>query len=133
MPTILIVENHPELVMGLSRNLHRAGYDVISASGAKEAIAAVDRVWPSVIILDVHMPGGGGFAVAEWLKASPTTSAIPVIILSGDSDPQIDRRAAALGVAVVLRKPCETGVLLQHVRDLLGGPVAKQEDTDYGM
>ena len=60
---------------------------------------------PDVIILDVNMPGGTGIEAIKRIRASLNTALIPVIILSGATDPQIPEKMKSLGADAFLSKP----------------------------
>lgn len=62
---------------------------------------------PSAIILDINMPGGTGLAALKRLKQSMKTAFIPVLVLSGNTDPEVAEQARALGAAEFLSKPVD--------------------------
>jgi CheY-like chemotaxis protein len=67
---------------------------------------------PDVIITDLLMPQGDGATVIETLRHNVKTAAIPIVVLTGRTDPNIDRRVRHLGADNCLHKPL-------HVHDLL--------------
>ena len=102
---ILWVED--DLMIGtiLGNKLIAAGYDLIHVSGGEEALYQLKQVVPSLIVLDILLPGINGFDVLSKIKADSSLKDIPVIILSNVSrDSDIDK-ANAMGVKKFLVKP----------------------------
>jgi DNA-binding NarL/FixJ family response regulator len=67
-PTVLIVDDHPEFRESASALLEAEGFAVVGGAGdGEEAIAAVERLRPQVVLLDIQLPDLDGFAVAERL------------------------------------------------------------------
>jgi CheY-like chemotaxis protein len=71
---------------------------------------------PDIILTDVTMPGGGGLSVLDRLITAGTSGAIPIIVLTGNDDAEIEARALAAGAVRVLRKPCDNAVLLDCIK-----------------
>lgn len=71
-PTVVIVDDHPEFRESASALLEAEGFSVIGEAGdGDEAIAAVERLRPEVVLLDIQLPDLDGFGVAERLAAGP--------------------------------------------------------------
>lgn len=116
---ILVVDDDRDVVAFLTRLLHRAGYTVLTARDAAQAAIQTDQQAPDLILTDLAMPGGG-FGVVDRMRNSEKTSAIPIIVLTGADDPQIEARALAAGATRLLSKPCDNAVLLECIRMALG-------------
>ena len=84
---ILIVDDDPqalELYRGMvAQGL--SGYPISTAPDGAKALEMMKKEPPSLVILDLIMPGMDGFAVLEWMRANPSTRSVPVLILSGRS------------------------------------------------
>ena len=91
--------------------LQRAGYHVVIAESLVRARAALERLRPSAVLLDVQLPDGSGLELAEELALSPTP--IPVVVLSGRG-PAEDFVGSP--VAVWLMKPFAKDQLLRAVK-----------------
>ena len=117
---ILVVDDDKDVVVFLSRLFQRAGYTVLTAQDASQAVTQAHQEKPDLILTDVTMPGGGGFSVLDRLNMSGTSAAIPIIVLTGADDPEVEARALAGGAIRVLRKPCDNAVLLECIRAALG-------------
>jgi len=113
---ILVVDDDRDVVVFLSRLLQRAGYTVVTAGEPSEAVAQAHEEKPDLILTDVTMPGGGGLSVLDRLTMSGTSAAIPIIVLTGNDDAEVEARALAAGAIRVLRKPCDNAVLLECIR-----------------
>ena len=117
---ILVVDDDKDVVVFLSRLLQRAGYTVLTAQDPSQAVMQAHQERPDLILTDITMPAGGGFTVLDRLTKSTTTSAIPIIVLTGNDDADIEARALDSGVTRVLKKPCDNAVLLGCIKTLLG-------------
>ena len=120
---ILIVEDNMELVKILNMQLSGEGFEVAYAEDAVQAVSTAQQERPNLILLDVGLPGGDGFVVAERLSKLNVTKLIPIIIITGDDKQQAKQQAADIGVAGYLVKPIEFETLLTQIRKTLGlGP-----------
>jgi CheY-like chemotaxis protein len=80
---ILLVEDSKFLRMSTERTLIIAGYQVISAADGEQAVRLAREQSPALILLDVMLPKMSGLDVMKILKNDPTTSAIPVMMMTG--------------------------------------------------
>jgi len=111
-----------------------AGEDVqvIAVSDGDQAIARLDAEPPDIVLADVGMPGKNGYEVAAYVKHTPRLAHIPVVLLTGASEP-IDRaRIDALACDGILAKPFEPQLVIGRVKDLLnrknGGAAAGMDN-----
>jgi DNA-binding response OmpR family regulator len=118
--TILIVDDDPDVRLGLNMRLKANHYDVIFAADGMTSIAEARKHMPDLIILDLGLPAGDGFSVMERLKANDTLALIPVIVVSA-RDPGANReRALKAGAKAFLQKPVDNAKLLAAIRRALG-------------
>jgi len=82
---ILVVDDEEDVARALKIRLKANGYHVVLASDSVQAFSMANKEKPNLIILDIMIPGGGGFVVAERLKQSTATHDIPIIFLTGIS------------------------------------------------
>jgi PAS domain S-box-containing protein len=114
---ILIVEDHSDSREALAELLRRLGAVTASAESAQEALAAIEREVPDVLISDIAMPGRDGFALMQTLNEHPAKKAgrIVSVALTGLSDPLHARRALQEGFDVCMVKPLDLGRLIEYV------------------
>lgn len=80
--TVCVVEDDPEQRALTAMWVERAGHHAVALDGAEALLGAVHALRPSVILLDVNMPGLNGFAACHTLKADPDLAGIPVIFMT---------------------------------------------------
>ena len=120
--TILIVDDDPDVRLGLHIRLKANHYEVIFAVDGMAGIAEARKHTPDLIILDLGLPAGDGFSVLERLKANDSLSLIPVIVVSArDRSANMDRALKA-GAKAFLQKPVDNAELLAVIRQALGEP-----------
>jgi cyclic di-GMP phosphodiesterase len=117
---ILLVDDDPALRTLLRTTFEVADVEVVDTASAEEARREIDRSRPSVIVLDVNMPGKTGLELCRELKDDPATEDIPIILLTG-SDGGTDAAAKAAGANAFLRKPFSPLELLAVAERLAGG------------
>jgi CheY-like chemotaxis protein len=104
-PRVLLVDDSAEYRDLYALMLEQTA-TVITASRGEDALTIASAQPLDAIVLDVMMPGMDGWQTCERLKASPLTSAIPVIMLTSLDGLDVPETAARLGAAYVLIKPC---------------------------
>ncbi len=114
--TILIVDDNPNNLDVLSEALALADLDVAVATSGEAALKQLKYVPPSLILLDVMMPGINGFETCERLKADPRTQDIPIIFMTALADPIDKVRGFSLGAVDYITKPFQQEEVLARVR-----------------
>ncbi|MEL1244967.1 substrate-binding domain-containing protein [Flavobacterium sp. DGU11] len=115
--TLLVIEDHPDLVNFLSSKLS-AEYDVHTSDGSNAVTLALELV-PDIIICDINLVGTDGFEISRILKKDLRTSHIPIIILSAQSNKESVIQGMQAGVDQYLAKPFSLSVLRQSLSSLL--------------
>jgi len=116
---VLIVEDDADTLAGLMLRLRSHDYEVISARDGTTALMVANKNKPDLILLDLGLPAGDGFAVLERCRQIESLSTTPVIVLSGrDSQASMDRAFAA-GAAMFLQKPANDLQLLEAIEAVL--------------
>jgi DNA-binding response OmpR family regulator len=118
--TILIVDDDPDVRLGLNIRLNANHYHVIFAADGMASIAEARKHMPDLIILDLGLPAGDGFSVMDRLKANDTLALIPVIVLSARDPSANQERALKAGAKAFLKKPVGNAKLLAVIRKVLG-------------
>jgi CheY-like chemotaxis protein len=94
----------------------------VSAVGdGQQAIDRIEADPPDIVLADIGMPTRDGYDVAAYVKSHPTLAHIPVVLLTGAFEPIDQARAAAVGCDAVLAKPFEPQMVINRVKQLLGG------------
>ncbi|HVE32090.1 MAG TPA: PAS domain S-box protein [Gemmatimonadaceae bacterium] len=116
---VLIVDDHHDVVKGLSRLLSISGYDVRAALTPTEALEIATDFRPQVAILDIGLPEMDGYKLAGELRSRLRESAPVLIALSGYSQADDRRRSEASGFAFHLVKPLDIDGLLEVLERLV--------------
>jgi len=116
---ILIVDDERDIVKALTIRLQANGYNTVTAFDGAQGVFMAYKERPKLIILDIRMPAGDGFSVAEKLKESKRTNQIPIIFVSGSPEKNAEERARDLGARFFIKKPYDPEELLDAVRRAL--------------
>ncbi len=115
-PLILVVDDDPGLLRLVSRNLEEAGYEAITAGDGKTALSLIETHEPSLVLLDVRMPGLDGFQVCQRIR---DLTDIPVIMLTVESQDGEISRGLNTGADDYIPKPFTTDELLARIKAVL--------------
>lgn len=117
MPTkILAVDDAKAMRQFVQRVLSGFACDITESTNGYNALFAMERSLPDLILLDVNMPIMNGVELLEMLKSKPDLIAIPVIMLASPADHAVLPKIRALGVASILMKPISEATLLAAVQ-----------------
>jgi CheY-like chemotaxis protein len=116
--TILICDDE-ETMRQLLRVVLDGNYAFEEAPDGPSALDAARRVNPDLVILDIMLPGTGGIAVLEELRADPRFASVPVVVLT--AWPQMEEEAAEAGANKFFMKPFEPDEMKHAVEELLRG------------
>jgi len=116
---ILLIEDEESLVKALTIRLRASGYEVFYAFDVLQGVQKAHREKPGLIILDIRIPGGDGFLVAQRLNKSIITRDIPVIFLTGLPESEGKKKALELGAKFYIKKPYDPDDLLDKVKTAL--------------
>jgi CheY-like chemotaxis protein/anti-sigma regulatory factor (Ser/Thr protein kinase) len=129
--TVLAIEDNVANTRLLERIMERCENSVLlTAIQGRLGLELATQHHPDLILLDLHLPDLTGEAVLQLLQADPKTSAIPVVICSGDASEGQRRACLDGGAAAYLTKPYELGELYELIEQARsGGPVVQVERT----
>ena len=113
---ILVVDDEPRYVRLMEANLASEGYHVLKASNGQEAVEAVDKHHPDLVLLDVMMPVLSGFEACERIREF---SNVPVIMVTAKGDEQDRVKGLDVGADDYIVKPYSATELLARVRAVL--------------
>jgi DNA-binding response OmpR family regulator len=114
---ILIIEDDGYLVAALARRLRRAGFGVDAAADGTAGLQQALLDEPDLVLLDLGLPGMRGLKVLHEIRKSKPL--LPIVIITGDLCPDLDRRVAGFGVMAVFRKPFSSCGLIRLIDRLL--------------
>ncbi len=115
---ILVVDDD-ESVCALVKSIMEVSYDIRTALTGKDAIREAGDFQPDLILLDIHLPDGNGFAVMEELNKDSRTADIPVLLLTGDNDSVTEENGFRSGASDYIRKPFVPDVLKQRAKRII--------------
>jgi DNA-binding response OmpR family regulator len=115
---IVIADDDPTIITLVKLRLGMARYNVVSTNDAIAAMAMVRSSEPVAVILDVQMPGGGGLSALAKIKADPRMRNLPVMMLTGERNPETVMQAMNGGAAYMV-KPFNPDNLLERVSRLV--------------
>jgi DNA-binding response OmpR family regulator len=115
---VLIIEDDQNLAMALSLRLKAAGYGTTTTYDALTGLNAAITNPPALVLLDISMPAGNGFSVAEKIKTLIPTPT-PIIFLTASKKPDFRERAKKLGAAGYFEKPYEAEELFGAIEQAL--------------
>jgi DNA-binding response OmpR family regulator len=121
---VLIADDEPNILISLEFLMKREGYAVSVARDGHEALAAIQRERPDLVLLDVMMPGKTGFDVCQAVRADETLATVKIVMLTAKGRDTDVAKGTALGADAYVTKPFSTRELAEKVRQLLAGGAA---------
>jgi CheY-like chemotaxis protein len=119
MKTVLLIDDDNVFLLTIGVRLKSMGYTVYTAKDAVNAISAVQKNNPDVIVLDVSLPAGDGFLVADRLRNLISTAPPPIIFITASEKPGQRERAMKLGAVAFLNKPFDATTLADAIESAL--------------
>ncbi|MCL1927514.1 MAG: response regulator [Treponema sp.] len=110
---ILVDDNKINLTIG--ETVLAEQYIVVTASSAEEMFRILDNIIPAMILLDIEMPEMDGYEAVKNLKSKPQTKDIPVIFLTGRTEPSDKEKGMHLGAVDYIKKPYQPDFLFKRV------------------
>lgn len=126
-PKVLIVDDIEMNVTLLGKMIEKMGYEPMLATNAEQAIALVNEELPSIILLDIVMPGVDGYQLCEMFKEYPITREIPVIFISAMEEMADHKKAFDIGAVDFIQKPYEYGEVAMRVNTQLKMYLMRQQ------
>jgi len=116
---ILIADDEPNILISLEFLMKREGYEVVVARDGQEALDAIERERPDLVLLDVMMPIKTGFDVCHEVRASEHLRQTRILMLTAKGRDTDVAKGLALGANAYMTKPFSTKELVQKVREML--------------
>lgn len=117
-PLVLIVEDDLDISRTLTMRLEMHRFRVNQAFNAGTAMESAKRERPDLVLMEVSVPGGDGFEIADRLANDPDSAGLPVIFLTASMRSDLPARALMSGAAAFLRKPYDSRTLISEVKRL---------------
>jgi len=124
---VLVVDDEPDIVALVAYHLVKAGYRVSTASTGPDAVAQARQERPSLIVLDLMLPGMSGFEVLEQLRAEESTRDVAILMLTARKDEPDRIKGLSLGADDYLTKPFSPQELILRVGAILRRMQAGQQ------
>lgn len=119
--TVLIADDEKNILISLEFLMKREGYNVVVAHDGQEAIDAIHREHPDLVLLDVMMPKKTGLDVCQEVRANPIFNDMPILMLTAKGRDTDIAKGMAMGANDYVVKPFSTRELAEKVRNMLGG------------
>ena len=117
--SILIADDEPNILISLEYLMKREGYTVSVARDGEEAIAAILRDRPALVLLDVMMPKKSGFEVCQEVRANDAVKDTLILMLTAKGRDTDIAKGLGSGADAYITKPFSTKELVQKVRQML--------------
>jgi len=130
---ILVIEDDPYALRFIEYTLEQEGYQVLSAKDGLEGIKKARDEHPSLIVLDIMLPGLDGYALCQRLRQKPETSLLPILMLSAKARQEDKDIGLRMGADDYLTKPADPAVIIAKVKALLAGTsqiISKNPDIE---
>ncbi len=114
---LLLVDDEDDFRRATSKTLNRRGFSVTEAANGEEALEAIRRECPDIVLLDLKMPGMSGIETLQHIRE--IEASLPVIILTGHGDFEAAMASIKLEVVDFLQKPVDVDQLGRRIRSLL--------------
>ncbi|MBO7206161.1 MAG: response regulator transcription factor [Kiritimatiellae bacterium] len=128
--SIVIIEDDSAIRSILSITLKGAGYPIVKeAESGDEGLRLVKELKPSLVLLDLMLPGIDGFTVCKKIRESAETASTPVIMLTARSEEEDIVRGLECGADDYITKPFSRQVLLARIRAVLRRPQSRKDES----
>ena len=116
---LLVVDDEPNLLRAVEAVLRDEHFEIETARSGRDALVAVARNLPDLIVSDVRMPGMDGFQLARKLRASAHSALVPIVFLTAKDETEDRIEGFESGVDVYLTKPFEPDELVAVIKSVL--------------
>ncbi len=117
---VLIVDDEPNIVWSLEFLMKKEGYAVATAADGEDALAQMREAAPDLVLLDINIPKGNGYAICQAIRANPAWSDVRVVMLTAKGRDVDREKGLAVGADDYVTKPFSTHEVVDLVRRLLG-------------
>jgi len=125
-PIVVLADDDPSIRLMVRHVLESEDFDIVEASDGLEAIKAVEKHHPALILLDAVMPGIDGFTTCQQIKEKGHTD-IPIMMITGLDDDASVERAYEVGAIDFITKPIKWAVLKHRVKSVVAKVIAERK------
>jgi two-component system, OmpR family, phosphate regulon response regulator PhoB len=132
--SILVVEDEDNIALALEHLMRREGYTLQRVANGADAMPAITRDHPDLVLLDVMLPEVSGYEICQNVRMDPELSAVKILMMTARGSAMERRKGLAMGADGFISKPFELKELRAEVRRILAGdpdprlqPAAKAE------
>ncbi len=116
---ILLVDDEPNIVVALEFLLQTAGFQTAKAYNGEEALSMLDSFNPTLVVLDVMMPGMDGFEVAQRIRTNPEHLGARIVFLTAKGTDEDRLKGYANGGDAYIPKPFDNEALLSTIQEMI--------------
>lgn len=118
---ILFIDDEPKVLDSIRRSLRRSRmeWEFYSANSVDHGLLEAERIHPDLIVTDMSMPGKTGLDLIRGVRSMPELSATPIVMLTGDADVDLKRKALDLGALDLINKPIKQDDLIARIASAL--------------
>jgi DNA-binding response OmpR family regulator len=127
MKKVLIVDDDPDIRTLYRLVLRQEGLEVIEADSGQDALDKVQAEAPSLVLLDIMMPGIDGYEVCRRLRADPRTARLPVLMFSAKGTSADRKNGYQVGANDFIVKSAGPRALVARIRSLLSGSLSNTD------
>ncbi len=120
-PSVLVVDDEPNIVVSLEFLMGQAGYDVRVARDGDAALEAMRAQAPDLVLLDVMIPKCDGFEVCRAIRENAEWRAVQIVMLTAKGRDDEREKGIALGADDYITKPFSNRVVVDRVAEMLDG------------
>ena len=115
-PRVLVVDDESDFIELVKYNLEAQGFEILTAVDGVQALNTARRELPDVVLVDLMLPDLDGFSICEILRSQPSTSKVPIIVVSALDGEYVRSRSLQTGVACCFKKPVDMKTLGDSIR-----------------
>jgi two-component system, OmpR family, alkaline phosphatase synthesis response regulator PhoP len=119
MTRVLVIDDDPGVRVVLQRNLEHASFEVLTAEDGPTGLTAAREQAPDIVVLDLLLPYADGFEVLQKLANDASTAALPVIVLTALTGPEVKDKCREAGADHVMTKPFDPSALASEIHRIL--------------
>jgi DNA-binding response OmpR family regulator len=118
--SILIVEDEDNIALALEHLMRRDGYDLQRVANGAEALTAIRRDPPDLVLLDVMLPEMSGYEICQSVRMDPRLTGVRILMMTARGNQMERRKGLALGADGFISKPFDVSDLRAEVQRVLG-------------